>query len=144
MLMVLGLFAGIGILEIMTNFLNAIFPSMIADISQDSMVGLLKITSFIVIYILICLGLINSTSQLINVIPDQVIAWAGGQFQNTLGRNEVDQISGKVPQALQAIANASGGVILKPNTPSNPGAPQKFNEAQLTGAFGNNRPKGNG
>lgn len=81
-----------------------IYPTMIADVSQDNMVGLLKIAAFLVIFVMINLGLVNACSQLINVIPDQVIAWVGGQFQNTLGRNGADEIAGKVSHALNAGA----------------------------------------
>ncbi len=108
-LMVLGLFAGIGILDVVGGYFMKLYPTMVADVSQDSMVGLLKITSLLIMFVMVNLALVNLCSQLINVIPDQVIAWAGGQFQNVLGRNSMDEVSGKVQGAMSVGSLGSLG-----------------------------------
>lgn len=109
MLMVVGLLLGLTALEIMADFLNASFPALVASVQGDSTTGLLVSAGYVVTYVVCLLGLVNLCSQLINVVPDQVISWAGGQFQSVLGRNSADEIGGKVSGAIQSFGHLSAG-----------------------------------
>lgn len=100
MLSVLGLLLAVVALDIFSTFFLTLYPIIIANASADSWTGLLKIVAYLIAFVLVNLAIVNLCMQLINVVPDNILAWVGGQMQQTLGRNGEDAVSGAVKDAL--------------------------------------------
>lgn len=86
-LMVGGFFMGGGIVVVGGTFLMSQLPAAIANAEYNSTVGVIHMLGLIVIFVTLCLTLVNMAFSLINVIPDQVINWVGGQASSHLGRD---------------------------------------------------------
>jgi len=86
-LMVGGFFTGGGIVVVGGTFLIKQLPAAIANAEYNSTVGIVHMLGLIVIFVTLSLTLVNMAFSLINVIPDQVINWVGGQAASHLGRD---------------------------------------------------------
>ncbi|MEX3843181.1 DotA/TraY family protein [Paraburkholderia sp. BR10882] len=85
--MMLGfIFGGAGVV-VLGTLLNTMFGVALANSQFDSTTGLVSIIGYIVLYVSMCLGLVNGAFALIHVIPDQVFAWIGGQMAGAVGRD---------------------------------------------------------
>ena len=73
---------------------------MTANASADSWTGLLKIVAYLIAFVVVNLGIVNICMQLINIVPDNILAWVGGQMQQSLGRSGEDAVSSAVKNAL--------------------------------------------
>ncbi|NOS97375.1 MAG: DotA/TraY family protein [Methylotenera sp.] len=104
MLSVLGLILSMVALQIMSTFVLLIYPDMIANSAGENWTGLLMIVAYLIIFVTINLGLVNTCCQLINVVPDNILDWVGGKAGQSLGRGKEDFIAG-------AAKGAVGGMI---------------------------------
>ena len=100
MLSVVGLLLAVVALDIFSTFFLTLYPTIIANASADSWTGLLKIVAYLIAFVVVNLGIVNICMQLINVVPDNILAWVGGQMQQALGRNGEDAVSSAVKDAL--------------------------------------------
>lgn len=91
-LMVFGFFAATQGVMVMGNLLLFLFgPALVAAESGSLMTGLFMIVGYSVIIISLALTLSHSMFNLIYIVPDQVISWAGGQTNTQLGRDTDDR-----------------------------------------------------
>lgn len=103
--MMLGfIFGGAGVV-VLGTLLNTMFGVALANAQFDSITGLVSIIGYIVLYVSMCLSLVNGAFALIHVIPDQVFAWVGGQMAGAVGRDMPDKAS----QNFGAGVNQGGG-----------------------------------
>ncbi|WP_243771059.1 DotA/TraY family protein [Burkholderia cenocepacia] len=92
--MMLGfIFGGAGVV-VLGTLLNTMFGVALANAQFDSTTGLVSIIGYIVLYVSMCLSLVNGAFALIHVIPDQVFAWVGGQMTGAVGRDMHDRSKG--------------------------------------------------
>jgi conjugal transfer/type IV secretion protein DotA/TraY len=92
-LMVIGFFIGGGILTVGGTFLMSAFTIAVANAQYDSVTGLFSILGFFWVFVQLCLLTVHTSFNVILLVPDQVIAWAGGQATARLGYDTHDQAS---------------------------------------------------
>jgi len=92
-LMVIGFFLGGGILQVGGTFLMSGFTLAVANAQFDSITGLASVIAYFWVYIQLCLITVHTSFNVILLVPDQVIAWAGGQATARLGYDTHDQAS---------------------------------------------------
>jgi conjugal transfer/type IV secretion protein DotA/TraY len=109
-LMLLGLILGGAIVIVAGTALNPMFASAMANAQFDSWTGVISIVGFIAIYVSLSLTLIHTSFNLIHVVPDQVLAWVGGQIGNRLGQDTDERAKqvfvGGVHNARTAASNS--------------------------------------
>lgn len=126
--MMLGfVFGGAGVVALGT-LLNSMFGVALQNAQYDSTTGLVSIVGFIVLYVSMCLSLVNGAFSLIHVIPDQVFAWIGGQMAGRVGQDLHDKTNqnfgagvsqgGNVARSQGPAMLGSGGA---PTTPKDAG-----------------------
>ncbi|MFC0402544.1 DotA/TraY family protein [Paraburkholderia rhizosphaerae] len=104
--MMLGfIFGGAGVV-VLGTLLNTMFGVALANAQFDSTTGLVSIIGYIVLYVSMCLSLVNGAFALIHVIPDQVFVWVGGQMAGRVGQDLHD----KTNQSFGAGVNQGANV----------------------------------
>ncbi|WP_434108140.1 DotA/TraY family protein [Paraburkholderia caffeinilytica] len=105
--MMLGfVFGGAGVVALGT-LLNSMFSVALQNAQYDSTTGLVSIVGFIVLYVSMCLSLVNGAFSLIHVIPDQVFAWIGGQMAGRVGQDLTDKANQNFGAGLNQGANTA-------------------------------------
>ncbi|WP_176059966.1 DotA/TraY family protein [Paraburkholderia sp. BCC1876] len=99
-------FGGAGVV-VLGTLLNTMFGVALANAQFDSTTGLVSIIGFIVLYVSMCLSLVNGAFSLIHVIPDQVFAWIGGQMTGAVGRDMPDKADKNFGAGLNQGANVA-------------------------------------
>lgn len=107
-LMVVGLLLGMMMVDIMTNYVMALFPIIIANASMNSWTGLIKMAAYIAAFVIILQMVVNMSFQLIRFVPDQVLGWIGGNQTNNIGAQAADEVGGAAKNALAARGTLSG------------------------------------
>lgn len=94
---------------VLGTLLNTMFGVAMQNAQYDSTTGLVSIIGFIVLYVGMCQMLCNTCFGLINVVPDQVFAWIGGQMANRVGAELEDKTKAHYGQGVsQGSSNAKG------------------------------------
>lgn len=105
--MMLGfIFGGAGVV-VLGTLLNTMFGVALANAQFDSTTGLVSIIGYIVLYVSMCLSLVNGAFALIHVIPDQVFAWVGGQMTGAVGRDLHEKANQNFGAGLNQGANVA-------------------------------------
>ncbi len=108
-LMVLSFFIASSLVIALGTLLANLFMPAMASVQGNSITGLASIVALLVVFFLLNMTLINGCFELVQVIPDQVIAFVGaGDINTTLGKGT----EGKVNQ-LFMLASRSGNESLK-------------------------------
>jgi conjugal transfer/type IV secretion protein DotA/TraY len=85
-LMVVAFFVAAAATVIMGTVLFMFFGTAIANAAGNSMVGLLSIGGNLIILCGMMILIVQTSFNLIHIIPDQVLGWIGGNLGATLGR----------------------------------------------------------
>lgn len=114
-MMIIGLIGGIilsyvSVWLLNEGFFGAFFVSMISNVSGLALI--FAIPAILIIYTVIIISLMNFSFSLINVIPDKVMRWIGGQQEGVAG--EVGKMMGETQSGFRsgAQAVATGGTKL--------------------------------
>lgn len=122
-LMLIGMEAGIFMVEPMVAFVNDMFGFVFHSTQEGTVSGLFIVFGICSIYTTLILAVIRKSFSMIHVIPDRVLMWIGGG-PSQLGESEIgDRGDSLAGSAGQRVSNISGG--LKPNLAQQ----QKFGKA---------------
>lgn len=102
---------------VLGTLLNTMFGVAMQNAQYDSTTGLVSIIGFIVLYVGMCQMLCNTCFGLINVVPDQVFAWIGGQMANRVGADMDDKTKAHYGQGVSQ--GSSSARSLAPSLSSN-------------------------
>ncbi|NKJ47355.1 hypothetical protein CIC12_11480 [Burkholderia sp. SG-MS1] len=115
--MMLGfIFGGAGVV-VLGTLLNTMFGVALANAQFDSTTGLVSIIGYIFLYVSMCLSLVNGAFALINVIPDQVFAWVGGQMTGAVGRDMHDRSKGVFDAGTKHGQGSATGALGRGGSP---------------------------
>lgn len=113
-LMVVGFVLGAMMCDILTDYVTALYPTIIANANVDSWTGLIKIVGYIVAFVMILQMVVNVSFQAIRYVPDQVLGWLGGNMQNQVGANASDEVGSKAAGAFAMRGSMQGpGMMAK-------------------------------
>lgn len=111
-LMVFGFFVAAMSVKVLGSILLVLFAPALANAQWNSMTGVVMIAGYVAIFISLALTLVHGSFNLIHIIPDQGIMWAGGHISGMLGRDADDRSKGTymggISIARQAGAQAQG------------------------------------
>lgn len=105
-LMVFGFFAASFAVKVLGTILLVLFAPALANAQGNSMTGLVMILAYLAIFVSLALTLIHGSFNLIHIIPDQVIAWAGGHISGTMGKDTDDRAKNVFVGGISSIKNA--------------------------------------
>jgi defect-in-organelle-trafficking protein DotA len=107
-MMIIGLIAGIIMSYVSIWILNmGFFPafgSVMASMGGLSLI--FSLPAMVLIYLLLVISLLQYSFSLINVIPDKVLRWIGGQQEGVAG--EVGRMQGEAQQGFKSGAKSVG------------------------------------
>ncbi len=95
---------------VLGTLLNTMFGVAMQNAQYDSTTGLVSIIGFIVLYVGMCQMLCNTCFGLINVVPDQVFAWIGGQMANRVGADMDDKTKAHYGQGVSQGSSSARGL----------------------------------
>lgn len=122
--------ASLGVM-VMGNLLLILFAPAVASVQSNGsfMTGLFMMAGLLVVLISLALTMVHAMFNLVHIIPDQIVGWAGGQVNTQLGKDTDDRAKsvfmggfGKTERAMEM--SGGKGPTPKPDTP-NAGAPAK-------------------
>lgn len=90
-LMVFGFFAASLGIMILGKLLFILFIPAMAQAQMNSWTGLIMILGYIFVFMSLALTMIHGAFNLIHIIPDQVISWAGGHISTRMGQDTDDR-----------------------------------------------------
>jgi conjugal transfer/type IV secretion protein DotA/TraY len=88
--MIIGFVLGGAGVVVLGTLLNTMFGVAMQNAQYDSVTGLVSIIGYTVLYVGMCQTLCNACFGLINVVPDQVFSWIGGQMASRVGADMAD------------------------------------------------------
>lgn len=88
LLMVIGFFAGMAVLQIMGLFIGAIFPIAMRSIVMDSVFGLFSFVTMLAIFLVIFISVANRVFSLAFELADDILEYFGGG-RRQLGDSEI-------------------------------------------------------
>ena len=93
-MLVLGFMFACLLLEVIGGYLMQIYPTVIANVQMDSMTGFFSILGFIAIFMVLMVGLINTSMTVTYLLPDAIFAFIGAHNSATadVGRNEASKM----------------------------------------------------
>lgn len=115
---------------VMGGILLILFGPAVGSVqSNGTMTGLFMMAGFLIVLISLMLTMVHSMFNLVHIIPDQIVGWAGGQVNTQLGKDTDDRAKsvfmGGFGKTERAMEMGSGkGPQRPPDTP-NGGAPAK-------------------
>lgn len=121
--MMIGFVLGGGGIVVLGTLLNSMFGVALENAQFDSTTGLVSIIGFIVIYVGMCQTLCNACFGLINVVPDQVFSWIGGQMAGRVGSDMDREAKGHFGSSSGQGRQAAGSMaanITRGGSPSGP------------------------
>lgn len=108
-LMLMGMEAGIFMVDPMINFVNDMFYFVFKSTQSDNVAGLFVMFGICSVYITLVLAVIRKSFSMIHVIPDRVLNWIGGQGSQ-LGESEMgdrgEALAGSAGQRVSGMADA--------------------------------------
>jgi hypothetical protein len=107
-LMVMGMMASMLFANIIVAIINSAFAGVMADIYGSGTPDLVSLILFLTAYAMLIIGVLNKTYTLIDVIPDRVLVWVGGQAGQGGGASET---MGQMKGAVDSAAGAAGGAM---------------------------------
>ncbi|SIO61558.1 DotA/TraY family protein [Paraburkholderia phenazinium] len=117
-LMVLSFFVASAMTIIGGTLLYATFGSAFANASGNSIVGLASIVGGLVVLTGLMILVVQTSFNLIHLIPDQVLGWLGGNLGAHLGREMEGRIHGMFLAGGRNLQTSVSGAIQKPQRPS--------------------------
>jgi len=112
-LMMIGFIAGSVVVIVGGTLLRPMFATAMENAQFDSWTGVISVLGFTGLFIGLSLTLVHSSFNLINVLPDQVFSWIGGNMSNNFGRDMDDKSKnvfvGGVGQGRGAAERGIGG-----------------------------------
>jgi hypothetical protein len=115
-LMVMGMMASMLFANIIVSIINSAFTGVMSDIYGSGTPDLISLILFITAYTMLIIGVLNKTYSLIDIIPDRVLVWIGGQAgQGGGGAETMSQMKGGIDAAGDKMGGAmkSGGDAAK-------------------------------
>jgi len=115
-LMIVGFWASYIMVGVVISLLNGGFAYVAQSISGEHGLSLWGVLSFIAIYTIVLLIVINKAFSLIYVLPDKILRWIGGpQEQTDVGR-ELEQVKSGYEQQAQKMQQQGAGKALQGQT----------------------------
>lgn len=90
-LMMIGFIAGSVIVIVGGTLLRPMFATAMENAQFDSWTGVISVLGFTGLFIGLSLTLVHTSFNLINVLPDQVFSWIGGNMANGFGKDVDDR-----------------------------------------------------
>lgn len=110
-LMVFGFFiASLGI-KAFGPILLALFAPAMANAQFNSMTGIVMFVGYLILFTSLGMTMIHSLLALIHIVPDQVIAWVGGQVTGTIGKDADERSHNNFAAGLSHSRSAAQGSI---------------------------------
>lgn len=91
-LMVIGFLLMVEIIHIGGGFFLYYFPQAVAAIQANSITGLISIIGYIMVFVSGCMAIVNIGANMIHMVPNQVLSWAGGTMINNFGQGLQDHV----------------------------------------------------
>ena len=107
-LMIFGLLAGLLIFNAIMALFNTLFYATIIGANNGSFSGPISLIVYIMIYCTTAYGMANASFKAIDMLPNRVMAWIGGQ-----GQSEAD-VTGDVKQGITTGSGKGEAVLAKP------------------------------
>lgn len=85
--MVFGFFAASLGVMILGKLLFILFVPAMALAQTNTFTGIFSMIGFLAVFVSLALTMIHGAFNLIHIIPDQVINWAGGQISTRMGQD---------------------------------------------------------
>jgi conjugal transfer/type IV secretion protein DotA/TraY len=117
-LMVLSFFVASAMTIIGGTLLYQTFGSAISNAAGNSLVGLASIVGYLVILTGLMILVVQTSFNLIHLIPDQVLGWLGGNLGAHLGREMEGRIHGMFLAGGRNLQGGLTGALQKPQRPS--------------------------
>ena len=117
-LMVLSFFVASAMTIIGGTLLYQTFGSAFANASGNSIVGLASIVGGLVVLTGLMILVVQTSFNLIHLIPDQVLGWLGGNLGAHLGREMEGRIHGMFLAGGRNLQGGLTGALQKPQRPS--------------------------
>lgn len=115
-LMVVGFLLGSMMVDIMTDYVMALYPIIIANASMNSWTGMIKIAGYVAAFVIILQMIVNMSFQLIRFVPYQVLGWLGGNATNSIGAQASDEVGGAAKNAMAGRGMISGAFSKQVNS----------------------------
>ena len=97
MLMVCGFFVAARFTDPFLKFISSLFFNNMATVNADSLSGIVTTIAFCMLYMSICVSLINRCFSLINVLPNSVLRWVGSHGDKFSGVADIaSQLEGTI------------------------------------------------
>jgi hypothetical protein len=107
-LMIMGMMASMLFANIIVSIINSAFTGVMSDIYGSGTPDLLSLILFITAYTMLIIGVLNKTYSLIDVVPDRVLVWIGGQAGQGGGSGET---LGQMKGAVDSVGGAAAGAM---------------------------------
>lgn len=104
-LMIIGLFTALIMMQTVGNVLLFIFPLAIEQIQENTFTGLFSIIAFLCIFGIVSISLISSSCEFIHIFPDTALNWIGGQSSQGAGKSTSSNFAG-----MANVNKSSGGM----------------------------------
>lgn len=102
-LMVFGFFGASYAVKVLGSILLVLFAPAMANAQFNSTTGLVMFVGFVFVFVSLVLTLIHGCFNLIHIVPDQVISWAGGHVTGTMGKDTDDRAKGHFTAGVAQI-----------------------------------------
>ena len=110
-MMIIGLIAGIGVSYIGIWLLNSGFAHASAGITVTGTGGIWKPAAMSIIYAALCVAMLQKSFSLIHIIPDKVLRWLSGGFQESLGAESANEAQSTTRGALGQAGSQAGNTL---------------------------------
>lgn len=105
-MMIIGFIGGIILSYVSVWLLNQGFFQAFPSLSSSLIVVIFGFPAKLIIYVGLVIALVNYSFQLINVVPDKVMRWIGGQVEGIAG--EAGKMAGEAKQGVSQAAQGAG------------------------------------
>jgi hypothetical protein len=109
-LMIMGMMTSMLFANIIVSIINSAFTGVMSDIYGSGTPDMISLILFIMAYTMLIISALNKTYSLIDIIPDRVLVWVGGQAGQGSGSAEgLSSMKGGVEAGGAAAAGAAKG-----------------------------------
>lgn len=112
-MLVFGFVVGSKLLEAMGGYLMQIYPMVIANVQMNSITGLISIFGFVFVFLILSVGLVNSSMSIMHILPEAIWTFMGAQTSGTVqvGRDTADQGANRAREGATAVVLGRSGIV---------------------------------
>jgi hypothetical protein len=83
-MLIFGFVVASKVLEVIGGYFMSVFPMVLANVQMNSLTGFISILGYTAIFMVICVGLVNSAMSITYILPEAIWRFMGADSSGTV------------------------------------------------------------